>query len=48
MLFTWVAVCLVAKPHTYERLVRIAKPQVELWKAAEISWSFHIENLNSK
>ena len=37
MLFTWVVVCLVAKTHTYERLVRIPKPQVELSKAAEIS-----------
>lgn len=48
MLFTWVVVCLVAKPHTYERLVRIPKPQVELSRAVEISWSFHTENLKSK
>lgn len=48
MLFTWVLVCLVAKPHTYERLVRIPKPQVELSRAVEISWSFHTENLKSK
>lgn len=48
MLFTWVAVYLVAKPHTYERLAWIPKPQVELSKAVEISRRLHTENLNSK
>lgn len=48
MLFTWVAVCLDAKHHAYERLVRIPKPQVELSKADEISWRFLMEILNSK
>lgn len=43
MLFTWVSVCLVAKAHAYERLSWIPKPQVELSKAVEISWSFRTE-----
>lgn len=48
MLFTWVAVCLVARPHTYERLVREPTPQVGLSRALEFSWSFYTENLKSK
>ncbi|KAM8839661.1 zinc finger protein 521-like isoform 2-T2 [Synchiropus picturatus] len=48
MLFTWMAVCLVAKPHTYERLAWIPKPCIELSKAAQVPWRFGRENLTTE